>query len=254
MTAFGARGRGTRFERVVAPLALLATIVLVGPAVGDDPFAEWTRDLEKAITQLEAGETKAATRALDALLEEYADLAWPGETSEKNLGRILLYRAIAMQQAGRVEDAHWDMDLAAIFLPEVSGFDLGRFGEGGHSLSEYAVQAARELVALASSTSEVATGAIEREGIVIPPKVVRKEKPRYPTGARRFLGKGKLVVQLIIDESGRVVHARVVEKVNHPVLTYSTLQAFRKWKFEPATLNGKPIRVYYDLTVHFGLR
>jgi outer membrane biosynthesis protein TonB len=30
--------------------------------------------------------------------------------------------------------------------------------------------------------------------------------------------------------------------------------AVRNWRFKPATLNGRPVTVYYVLTVHFTLQ
>ena len=65
---------------------------------------------------------------------------------------------------------------------------------------------------------------------------------------------GNVVVEVVIDEFGRVTRPQVVEKLDHPGLTYSTLNAMRQWKIEPATLNGEPVKVYYSLTVRFGLR
>jgi TonB family protein len=32
------------------------------------------------------------------------------------------------------------------------------------------------------------------------------------------------------------------------------LDAVRKWKFKPGTLNGQPVPVYYNLTVNFRLQ
>ena len=37
-------------------------------------------------------------------------------------------------------------------------------------------------------------------------------------------------------------------------LTESAVDAVRKWKFKPSTLNGKPVEVLYILTVRFNLQ
>ena len=37
-------------------------------------------------------------------------------------------------------------------------------------------------------------------------------------------------------------------------LTEAAITAVRRWKFEPATLNGKPVAVYFNLTVTFELQ
>jgi protein TonB len=37
-------------------------------------------------------------------------------------------------------------------------------------------------------------------------------------------------------------------------LDTAAAEAVKKWKFKPATLNGKPVDVYYNLTVNFTLQ
>ena len=37
-------------------------------------------------------------------------------------------------------------------------------------------------------------------------------------------------------------------------LDRAALDAVAKWKFKPATLAGKPVKVFYALTVNFSLR
>ncbi|MGH7337233.1 MAG: energy transducer TonB, partial [Myxococcota bacterium] len=35
------------------------------------------------------------------------------------------------------------------------------------------------------------------------------------------------------------------------VFVYASFEAMRTWRFEPAKLKGKPVKVYYSLTVNF---
>ena len=37
-------------------------------------------------------------------------------------------------------------------------------------------------------------------------------------------------------------------------LAEAAVSAVQQWKFKPATLNGKPVAVYYNLTVNFQLQ
>jgi TonB family protein len=37
-------------------------------------------------------------------------------------------------------------------------------------------------------------------------------------------------------------------------LTEAAVEAIQKWKFKPATLGGRPVNVYYTLTVQFQLQ
>jgi TonB family protein len=49
------------------------------------------------------------------------------------------------------------------------------------------------------------------------------------------------VVEIVIDEQGRVTNVMVRESV-HPIFDASLLSAARDWKYQPASLNGKPVR------------
>lgn len=253
MNAMAHRSSGRRRHGLALGIALFAALSPHSPAPGADPPDPWTPELRAAIAKLEVGETEAATGKLTMLLEESAGHGGPEAVYEKNIGTILLYRAIALQQAGRVDDAKWDIDLAAVFLPDVKSFDLGRFGEAGILLSEYARGISRKVEPPASEPAAPAEGGA-RPGLVMPPKVVRRSRPDFPTTERRFRAGAALLVQFVIDESGRVTHPRVIEKLPHPSLTYAALASLREWKFVPATLDGRPVKVYYDLTVHYNPR
>ena len=77
--------------------------------------------------------------------------------------------------------------------------------------------------------------------------------PQYTEMARRARIQGIVIVQAIIDERGSV---RVVDVLKGlPMgLTESAVAAIEKWKFQPATRDGKPVAVYYNLTSNFQLQ
>ena len=37
-------------------------------------------------------------------------------------------------------------------------------------------------------------------------------------------------------------------------MQYEALEALRQWRFAPAKLEGKPVKVYYVITINFALR
>ncbi|HWM90193.1 MAG TPA: TonB family protein [Thermoanaerobaculia bacterium] len=82
---------------------------------------------------------------------------------------------------------------------------------------------------------------------VAPPKRLFGKAPDYPRGVKQ---QGTVVVEAIIDEQGCIPNLRVCKSL-HPTLDLSTLEAVRRWVFRPAELDGKPVKVYYTLTVHF---
>jgi protein TonB len=63
--------------------------------------------------------------------------------------------------------------------------------------------------------------------------------------------RGAVVVSAVIDEHGNVVQARAVS--GHPFLITAALKAVLQWKYEPTLLNGTPVAVEMEVTVHFNL-
>ena len=61
---------------------------------------------------------------------------------------------------------------------------------------------------------------------------------------------GIVILETQIDEQGNVQEARILRGL-HPELDQMALEAIRTWKFKPATLEGKPVRVYYTMTMNF---
>jgi TonB family protein len=100
--------------------------------------------------------------------------------------------------------------------------------------------------ASASSVSGGASGVLGAAstgsaGVLVPPVIVRQQMPLW-LGMKDLLPRGKRgQVRVIIDDQGNVEEARVVESV-HPVYDALLLSAARTWKYEPAKLDGKPVR------------
>lgn len=96
------------------------------------------------------------------------------------------------------------------------------------------------------------TGPVPVGGDVTAPVKVHTPKPQYTELARRARIQGLVIVQAVIDKQGRVVDVEVLKGL--PMgLDQAAVEAVRQWRFEPATLNGKPVDVYYSLSVTFTL-
>jgi len=90
-------------------------------------------------------------------------------------------------------------------------------------------------------------------GDVTAPITITTVQPVYPEAARRARIQGTVVIQAIISESGDVRDVQVLRAL--PLgLDSAAADAIRKWKFKPAMLNGRPVPVYYVLTVRFNLQ
>jgi protein TonB len=83
------------------------------------------------------------------------------------------------------------------------------------------------------------------------PRQTYSVQPEYPVLAREAHIWGTVVVNAVIDEHGNVVQARAVN--GHPLLIPVALKAVLQWKYEPTLLNGTPVAVEMEVTVHFSL-
>lgn len=90
-------------------------------------------------------------------------------------------------------------------------------------------------------------------GNITEPVKISAPQPIYPEAARRARMQGVVVLECIIDKQGNVKSVKVLRGM--PLgLTDAAVNAVKKWKFKPSTLNGKPVEVIYVLTVRFSLQ
>ena len=78
-------------------------------------------------------------------------------------------------------------------------------------------------------------------GGVLNGKAISLPKPAYPAIARAARASGTVVVQVLIDENGRVVSANAVS--GHPLLQAVAVGAARQARFSPTKLSGQPVKV-----------
>ena len=74
-------------------------------------------------------------------------------------------------------------------------------------------------------------------------------KPSYPAAAIAINAEGKVDVQILIDEQGKVVSAKAVS--GHPLLRNSAEQAARSAKFTPTFLSNIPVKVTGVIVYNF---
>lgn len=96
-------------------------------------------------------------------------------------------------------------------------------------------------------------GPIRVGGDVMPPEKLAAPPPQYTEIARKARIQGVVIVEAIIDKEGNVTNVKVLKGLPMGLDTAAS-DAVKKWKFKPATLNGKPVAVIYNLTVNFRLQ
>ncbi len=88
-------------------------------------------------------------------------------------------------------------------------------------------------------------------GGVLNGKATSLPTPPYPAAAKAVRASGSVSVQVLIDESGRVVSASAVS--GHPLLRQAAESAARGARFSPTLLSGQPVKVSGVITYNFNL-
>jgi periplasmic protein TonB len=70
--------------------------------------------------------------------------------------------------------------------------------------------------------------------------------------ARRLGIQGAVEIETIIDEYGNVMDPVATKDPGYG-LGAAALDVVRTWKYKPATLNGRAVRVYMTITLNFHL-
>ena len=87
-------------------------------------------------------------------------------------------------------------------------------------------------------------------GKVTRPELLHQVRPDVTDDARRHRFNGAVILETIIDTKGNVRDLRALKEQPYG-LTEAALKAVKAWTFQPATLDGKPVTVWYVLTVNF---
>lgn len=85
------------------------------------------------------------------------------------------------------------------------------------------------------------------------PVVVNRVEPTYPDDYRRAGVNGVVILEAAISDTGNVENISVLKSVA-PGLDMAAAEAVREWKFKPATKDGKPVPVLFNLTINFKLK
>jgi protein TonB len=84
------------------------------------------------------------------------------------------------------------------------------------------------------------------------PSPIRMPQPSYTREAIRDNVTGAVVLRVVIDEQGNVRVLRVLRSV--PALDDEAIRVVEsRWRFQPATKNGRPVPTLSDLVVRFNL-
>lgn len=99
------------------------------------------------------------------------------------------------------------------------------------------------------------------------PRPIRFVEPEYSAEARKKKVKATILVEVLVDERGRVMETRIVDrfvyenKGDPPVpvsrigygLEEAAIAAAERWRFRPARHGGRTVQTYTTLTFRFGV-
>jgi len=83
-------------------------------------------------------------------------------------------------------------------------------------------------------------------------KLISPVAPVYPAMAKSQHVSGNVLIDALIDANGRVTTMKVVS--GPTLLHQAAMDALKQWRYQPATLDGKPTAMHLTVTIQFRLQ
>ena len=83
-------------------------------------------------------------------------------------------------------------------------------------------------------------------------KITKKVAPAYPADAKEKHITGKVVLDVTVNEQGKVIATKTKESA-HPSLEKAAVDAVKQWEFDPLKMDGKPTAFITTITLNFAL-
>jgi TonB family protein len=88
---------------------------------------------------------------------------------------------------------------------------------------------------------------------VLPPKVVYQNLPPYTQAARDAKAEGIVLIEAIVRKDGSIDTVKVLRGIGYGLDESAVNAIAHDWKFQPGTLNGKPVSVKILVETSFRL-
>lgn len=266
------RSARTLLSKVGTALCLVGSLGIgVAPASAQE-IGEVGAELARS--QIAAGQFSEAAATARGALENAADADQRAEAHHQlarahywGWHRMELRQGAALQIAE--ESLQRTSELARASRSPARGlhaavlYDLGRKPEAAALLRGYEsadgddYDLGQQIACFLDAERDSAPANLKREDAagraVGKPKPRRTPKPRYPQPAREANEQGLVVIQTVLDPQGNVQCLRPLKGLPYG-LTEAALGTVSKWKYQPATLDGRPVTAYYTLAVSFFLQ
>ncbi len=86
--------------------------------------------------------------------------------------------------------------------------------------------------------------AMDKSAVDTPPRVIKRSPIVYPELARKQGVSGYVTMNVLITETGSVENVEIIDSKPAEIFDLKAESTIRRWKFEPATYNGKKVSVW----------
>ncbi len=86
----------------------------------------------------------------------------------------------------------------------------------------------------------------------VSPVLVKRVEPEYPGALQKQRVQGVVVLEAVVALDGSIADIRVLQSPAES-LTKLARDAFQQWRYKPALLDCKPVRVYITNRISFAL-
>lgn len=213
---------------------------------------KWHTQIKSADALLREGKPLEARRAVDHVLRQMSERIEGGRAVGSLFAPALMVRALSHAAEGDTEEAAYDWSMVRSLdqrftYPNLDLYKIPPSALPFAELEEIWQKLKRKFQSPETSAEPAGSPAGSED--VERPKKISGKAPVYPDSWRRNCLGGKAVIAAVIDEQGKVRTPAVLE--GSAPAAYTSMEALRSWRFRPAMLEGKPVRVFYTLTINF---
>ncbi len=213
----------------------------------DKIFANWDTTLARADQALTKGDAKQTVRLVSIILSEATDQVISGNRVDRLLGTALVLKALAAHKLGDVDQALWFWHSALAVWPAAAQLSMSAYGDSGPFLKSQPPRTP------ATAEQVIEQGVQFVKGSIAKPVKLKGPMPGFPR-ALRGRDAGAVVISTVLNVDGRPTQPVLVSNTGPTTLVCATLVRLHEWRFKPATKDGAPVPVFFNLTMNFNSR
>lgn len=105
----------------------------------------------------------------------------------------------------------------------------------------------------AKDSKKTAPASDKMSSDITPPRVLKRESPKYPADAKEAKVQGSVILLVVIDEQGHAKVKQLIQPV-YPSIDAAAIESVESWVFQPATKAGKPVAAESRIEINFRLQ